>query len=109
MKGLRATRLEKGLSLRQMAALCTVTIATFSHIERGLKVPWYETRQAIERILGKINWLDTANINITPIQSDWEQTERDFRSLINRIASLPDEQKQAFVKSSIKHLKVLTK
>lgn len=92
MKGLHVTRLEQGLSLRQMATLCKVTTTTFNNIERGLNVPWYQTRLSIEHILGKINWLDTPNMNITTIESDWDQTERDFRSLLNRIASLPEEQ-----------------
>lgn len=110
MNSLHETRLKHGLSLRLMAELTKVTPKTFSQVERGLSIPWLRNKKAIEKILGKINWLDVPYIETKPIKSDVDHCEREFRILYRKIISLPEDEKEAFIKSARKHLsKLITK
>lgn len=105
MKSLRSTRKELGLTLTALELLTKIPYNALSKIERGLHTPWLQTRQTIERILGKINWLDTPVLSdIEPIESNWNDVERDFRALVRRMKGLPEEEQHIFVTTIIKQL-----
>lgn len=107
MDGLQKTRLKNGLTLRVMAELTKIAPANFSNIERGLTTPTLTTRQQIERVLGKINWLEVPFINTEPRDPpmNWNDCEREFRYFLHCVASLPADERKAFLSTSVKHLK----
>jgi transcriptional regulator with XRE-family HTH domain len=49
---LRALRLERGMTQREMAVRCDVTVATVSNWETGRARPWPKTQAAIFSLLG---------------------------------------------------------
>jgi transcriptional regulator with XRE-family HTH domain len=112
MRNLRKIRQTKGLLLSDIAPYCGMSKASISYIERGLQIPGVAVRKSLELYFGeRINWLDIPTLDIEAIDpaSDWNDTERQFRGLIRRIKSLPDDERQAFLSSAIKHLKNLKK
>ena len=110
MKSLRETRQNKNLSLIDLNQLTNTAPITLSLMERGVHTPKPIMRKRIGRILGfNINYLDVPTIKIDPIQppADWMKCERKFRYLIRCIASLPEDERKAFVQTAGKHLQAL--
>lgn len=111
MKSLRQTRLDKGLTQQELTSLIgtrnntTVSLSVLSYIERGINVPDHATRRRIEAVLGRINWLDVPRIPTEARRdTEWDETERDFRGLVRMIAGLPQEQQLPFLRTAIRHL-----
>jgi len=62
MNDLRSSRQRKGLTLGDLSELCGITLNNLSFLERGLHSPRKSTREAIEEILGKVDWKLTKQI-----------------------------------------------
>ena len=111
MKSLRTLRKEKGLTLKKMASLLTTDHPHVSRLESGLISPSQRTREWIEQMIfegEKINWIDTPYLLTSPVyDTEWTETEREFRACVRMIKGLPEDQRKFFIKSSIKHLKKL--
>jgi len=58
-KDLRSTRLEKGLSAKDLCLGSIIRPATISQIERGKIVPRKSTRLLIEGVIGPVDWVAT--------------------------------------------------
>lgn len=56
---LRTTRLQRSLTLEDLASLAGLRSATLQEIETGKRLPRRSTQIKIERILGKVDWMDT--------------------------------------------------
>jgi transcriptional regulator with XRE-family HTH domain len=112
MKGLRQTRIDRGLSRQQVSDMTGITIANQSLVERGVSCPDLTTRVKFEEFYGvKINWLDTESIDSEPRQFPvtWNDVEREGRYFLHSVASLPIEERKDFIQSVIKHLNKLKK
>ena len=110
MQGLKLTRTDKGLSRKQVSDITGITIANLSLIERGLSIPDLSTRAKLEAFFSTpINWLDTEHINSEPREylNDWNGAEREFRYFIHMVATLPMDERKAFIISIVKHLRKL--
>lgn len=111
MKSLRATRLEKGLSLISIERQLGVHNVNLSEYESGRHSPGELIRKRLEFFFGeKINWLDVPiNYERREPACTWNDAEREFRYFIHSVASLPNDEKSAFIKSVCKHLNNLIK
>jgi len=109
MKSLRQTRIDKGISRKDIALSLGINLSNLSPLESGKQCPSVLTRKRLELFFGsKINWLDTPTINTTPLYpTDWNSVERDFRSLIRSISGLRPEERNVFTNTAVKHLKKL--
>ena len=111
MKSLRTLRKEKGYTVTALARVCTTTHPHISRIERGLISPSQDTRLWIEQNVfqgEKINWLDTPHLITSPVyETNWNDTEREFRAFVRLLKGLPEEQRPYFIKSAVKHLRKL--
>ena len=107
MKSLKHTRKAKGISLRDLETQTGIFEGTLSLIENGRQVPSLNMRKRIFRVFeGEINWLDTPSIIMRPRRKyDWLECEVEFRRLLSRIGTLPEDERTAFIKSACKYLK----
>lgn len=105
MDGLKRARLKHRQTLKDMAELTNVTPANYNLIERGLAIAHLSTREKIEKVLGKVNWLDTPKLDVEPVESTWNDCERQFRRFYRELNGLPLVERICMAKSAIKHLK----
>lgn len=109
MKSLRQLRLSKGLKLSDLEQSLAICNSLLSEMERGLRSPNKLTRVRIESFFGEpINWLDVPNLNTEPkYPTNWFEVERHYRILLRLINGLPDDVKDEFIITSLKHLRKL--
>lgn len=110
MKSLKQTRLKHDLTLEQLKDETGVMIAALSRIESGKQVADLSTRRRLEQFFKEhlINWLDTPHIVTSPrFPTTWNETERDFRGFIRRVAGLPETDRNTFIDTACKHLRRL--
>lgn len=111
MKSLRQLRLSKGLKLSEIEQSLAISQSLLSEMERNVRVPNRLTRQRLEIYFGeRVNWLEVPTLtSVSTYPSNWFNAEKTFRSLYRMIGSLPDDVKDQFILTSIKHLRKLRK
>ncbi len=109
METLRQARKNKGYSLRNLRELSGITVPHLSWLENGKVLPSLVTRARLEEILEeRINWLDVSfQITAREPSADWDDCERDFRYLLKSVKSLPETERNEFIKSAKRHLNSL--
>lgn len=63
MNNLKAARISKRLTQRQVSELASINQSYYSELERGVNKPNAETRKKFESIFGKIDWIDTCGLD----------------------------------------------
>ena len=111
MKALRNTRVLKGLNLKDVEQSLGINTSFLSEIERGLRSPSRLSRWRLESYFGeKINFLDVQNLKASPTYStDFAGCDKKFRSLFRMINGLPQDEKNDFCQTAIRHLGKLLK
>jgi transcriptional regulator with XRE-family HTH domain len=107
MKDLKTFRVERGMSLEQLAAKAELTKATLINIERKYTRPQADVRKRIEIVLGeKIDWLTTCGL--LPVRSvSWEQAESEYRKSLLNVHGLNEDQQELYMEMSYEYLKSL--
>lgn len=87
IKKVRRKRLQEGISLRKLGALCGVSFSTLARLERGTGEPDPHTRERLQR------WLDSGEGSAPKIRSPAEEgwlvrMERRVAELETRVAQL---------------------
>ncbi len=109
MDTLRQIRRNLGIRQADFKTLCGLSQKGLSRIETGRVRPKEKIRQRIEAQLGPVDWLNGPAIKIHKTHgfSSYE-CETAFRSLLNKLTSLDQETRQAFIKYATKHLQDVT-
>lgn len=107
MKSLHKTRIEKGISRKDIAESLGISIANLSQLESGKQCPSILTRRRLELYFGeRINFLDVPNLKTSPhYETDFDSCEREFRGIVRMIKGLPQQDIEIFLNSAIKHLR----
>lgn len=107
MKSLKQTRINSGISRKNIAEFLGISQANLSQIESGKQCPSILTRKRLEACFKeRINFMDVPNLKTSPkYNTTWDETERQFRSLVRMISGLPQEDIEIFISTAIKHLR----
>lgn len=80
MKSLRDTRKDQGLSQEQLSRMTGITIANISLVENGHHKPNEFTRERIESVLGRIDWIETQKVTLQT--ANFYRAERLLKRLV---------------------------
>jgi transcriptional regulator with XRE-family HTH domain len=96
MNNLQTTRKAKGLTQDHVCRMTGINQGYFSELERGVNKPNQETRERIESVLGKIDWIETESIVLR--DSDYYMAERLLKKLVELTLTLEKGQRSELIK-----------
>jgi len=102
LKSLKTLRQEAGLTQQDLQHLTGLHQVVISNIESGKFSPQSKTKQRIEKILGRVDWLDNACISIE--ESNFLKAQSLFKRLLEQLYSMPDEERKSFMLMMKKYL-----
>lgn len=94
MKTLREIRVEKGWTQEEMGALLGMHRVLISRIENGKELPYKTTKKMIENIIGRVDWIGTAQ-NLPKRQPDYYEAEALIEKLVMITKKMKREEKQS--------------
>ena len=103
MKSLVDTRNEKRMTQMQLVALTGINQHQISCIERGLQTPTESTRSRIEKVLGKIDWMETGKIKL--LTPNYFKAERLVNRLVRITLTMKQKDKAEIIKLIHKYFK----
>lgn len=104
MRTLKQARKEKRFNQQVLAALVGIHRESLSLLERGLSKPTPSTKEKFERVLGKIDWIET-NSKVQLKSPDYREAERLINQLVSITATMEGEDKKAIKKLITKYFK----
>jgi transcriptional regulator with XRE-family HTH domain len=103
MNNMHYTRRAIGMTLKELANLTKINIGHLSEIERAKIRPTERTRNRIENILGRIDWLETSPIDFKDVS--YEEAERMVKALVESTMLMNIKEKQAITSLIHKYFK----
>jgi transcriptional regulator with XRE-family HTH domain len=103
MNNLQIQRRTKGLTQEEMSELTGIPQSYYSEIERGKNKPHDHTKQRIEKVLGRVDWIETGHIQLH--NSSWYRAESLLKKLVEATFNMDASQKSEFTKMVHKYFK----
>ena len=103
MNNLQKSRKRRGMTQEQLASLTGICQENLSAIERGKWKTNEDTREKIESVLGKIDWIETESIILR--DADYFKAERLLKKLVESTLNMEKGQRIEFIKIVRKYFK----
>lgn len=104
MRTLKQARKEKRYNQKVLAALVGIHQESLSLLERGLSKPTQATKEKFEKVLGKIDWIETQQ-SIIIRDPNYLEAEKLVQKLVEVCAAMARKDKQSIKRLIIKYLK----
>ena len=104
MDDLKFIRKARGMKQFELAALSGISTTEISNIETGKNCPSRSTRERIEAVLGRLDWIETHGLDLRKA-GDFRQAERLLQRLVSTIHGLTENEKTEILKLTSKYLK----
>lgn len=103
MRNMKDTRRSLDLTQDQLSELTGIPQSNLSAIEHGKYKPNKSTREKIEKILGKVDWIETENITLR--QTSFFKAERLLKRVVELTLTMEDQQRYEFQRLVFKYFK----
>lgn len=103
MRNMKDTRRSLNLTQDQLSELAGIPQSNLSAIEHGKYKPNNSTREKIEKILGKVDWIETENITLK--QTNYFKAERLLKRMVELTLTMEDQQRDEFKRLVFKYFK----
>jgi transcriptional regulator with XRE-family HTH domain len=103
MRNMKDTRRSLNLTQDQLSELAGISQSNLSAIEHGKYKPNKSTREKIEKILGKVDWIETENITLK--QTNYFKAERLLKRMVELTLTMEDKQRNEFKRLVFKYFK----
>jgi len=100
---MRDTRRSLNLTQDQLSELTGISQSNLSAIENGKYKPNKSTREKIEKLLGKVDWIETENITLK--KTNYFKAERLLKRTVELTLTMEDEQRNEFKRLVVKYFK----
>jgi transcriptional regulator with XRE-family HTH domain len=107
MNSLRNSRLNLGYSQEKLSQLTGIAQANISTYEKGIKKPTDKTKEKIERVLGKLDWIESEGIQLK--ESSWQIAEAHFKGMIEATLLMGKFERAKFNLLVLKYFKTIRK
>ena len=104
MKSLYNTRKEKGVTQEKLAEMTGILQPNLSAIENGRRNPTEKVRERIEKVLGKIDWLESEQIHVE--SGTYYKAERLVKKLVEITLTMKTNEKHEINKLICKYFPV---
>ena len=107
MRNMMDTRRSLNLTQDQLSEMTGIPQSNLSAIEHGKYKPNKSTRERIEKVLGKVDWIETEKITLR--QTNYFKAERLLKQMVELTLTMDNQQKEDFQKLVVKYFKIRRK
>lgn len=103
MRNMKDTRRLLNFTQDQLSELTGIPQSNLSAIEQGKYNPTQSTRDRIEKVLGKVDWIETEKLTLR--QTSFFKAERLLKKIVELTLTMDNQQKSDFNRLVFKYFK----
>ena len=103
MRNMKDTRRSLNFTQDRLSEMTGIPQQNLSALENGKYKPNLATRNKIEKVLGKVDWIETENITLK--QTNYFKAERLLKRIVEMTLIMEDQQRDEFTRLVFKYFK----